>query len=376
MSIRIGIDCLFADPLRVFGLWNHALTLIRSLVRVDQTNEYVVFLNGAARDHFTCDAPNVHLMICSSAGVGPYARIALQNTWLLAEARRARVDLLHSPANYGPVDPMLRRIVTTHDLLPFFRADGSAATGVRAHGLELLMRLSLRSAKRVIAASHYTAAQLQAKFSLCPERLRVVHLGVAPEGLARESLSELRTPYLLVVGLYEAHKNIPRLIQAFAALKSRYDVPHRLILVGRMQTQERVITEAVARSGYADWIDLPGYVEDDRLQQLYIHADLYVCPSVMEGFGLPLVEAMNAGTPVVCSNAGSLAEIVGVPEAMFDPRNTEQMVDVLRRGLTDQPWRAHLRAMGKRRAEYFSAERMARETLAVYLEAVGSGAQA
>lgn len=373
MTHRIGLDCLFADPERVFGLWNHASTLIRALLRLDQTNEYIVFLNGAAKAHFSLRAPNLRLVTCDFAASGPYSRILAQNTWLMMQAREQKIDLLHSPANYGPIDPFLPRLVTTHDLLPFFEVDGSWKSRIRASGLDALMALSLRNARMVIVASAFTAAELRAKFSLGPQSLRVIHLGVDPPPGDSQPPTPAAPPYILTTGLYAAHKNIPRLIQAFAVLKRDFGIPHRLMLVGKSGDQKEALANAARASGCPAWIDFPGYVEEDRLHALYRGADLYVCPSLMEGFGLPLVEAMSMGTPVVSSNAGSLPEIVPLVEATFDPCDVDGMARVIHRALTDRHWREELAVQGRRQAKYFSGERMAQETLAAYKEVIANG---
>jgi glycosyltransferase involved in cell wall biosynthesis len=233
----------------------------------------------------------------------------------------------------------------------------------------------LRRAERIIADSRATADDIVERYAVNPRRLRVVQLGPgrSPVSLPPGEAARLRAragvaaPYLLSVATSQPHKNLGALIAALALARQR-EPGLRLVLVGAAGTGDRALREAVAASGLGPAVTLAGRVDDPTLDALYEGALLFVYPSLQEGFGLPLLEAMQRGVPVLSSSAASLPEVGGDAVAYVDAARPVAIADALVALARDPDRRASMVAAGRRRLGEFSWDRAARETLAVYRE--------
>jgi len=268
-----------------------------------------------------------------------------------------------------------------HDLLAQFDSENTndLHLRIRALVLDFLMRGSLKRARAISAISEFTRRQLVARFPFSSGKVRVIHDALPagrstmtpdPELVLRKY--RVAKPYILTVGLFPPHKNIGLLIEAFAKLKRERGVPHQLVLVGNAQWTFRGLTQLVASEGVNAQVVFTGRVGDDELACFYTGADLFVYPSLMEGFGLPLLEAMANGVPVVCSNAGPLPEVAGEAAIFFDPADVEDITRAIREVLETPQLRARLIAEGRKQVERFSFRRTAAEYLKLYREVLGS----
>jgi glycosyltransferase involved in cell wall biosynthesis len=233
--------------------------------------------------------------------------------------------------------------------------------------------LAVRRARRLVAISQATADDLVARFPAAGPRTDVVLLaaderyaaagdGPAPDaGFLRGA--GIDGPYVLGVGTLEPRKNLPRLIEAFASLPQDLRAGRRLVLVGASGWDTDATTAAIARHG--DVVRALGHVAEEDLPALYRGADVVACPSLYEGFGLPVLEAMAAGAPVLTSDRSSLPEVAGDAAVLVDPTDTAAIAAGLRRLLGDRALRERLAGLGRERARAFSWTRCARETLAV-----------
>jgi len=181
----------------------------------------------------------------------------------------------------------------------------------------------------------------------------------------------LDTPYILAVGTLQPRKNYPVLMQAYAALRQRTGLPHKLAIVGGRGWLTEEIDATITRLGLADQVRLLGFAPDDDLPALYTGASLLAFPSLYEGFGLPALEAMACGTPVVASTAPSLPEVCGDAALLVDPADVDGLADALERVLTDQEMAAQMVARGQQRAAQFRWEDAAKDLLAVYRQVLG-----
>lgn len=289
---------------------------------------------------------------------------------------RTRLDLTHSPAPL-PLPTKGRRIVTVCDLF-FFDEPGRADPGARKHFLKRV-ETSLRRADGIVAISEFTKAALLERFDLDPARIRVTRLGVeasrriAPDpGSIERTRTALGLPseFLLFVGASEPRKNLPALIDAMALIhEKRIKVP--LVIVGRPGSGHAALLDRIAARGMTDQVKLPGYLPDAEVRNLYHAASALVFPSLCEGFGLPLLEAMAAGLPAAVSRSGALPEIGGDSAVYFDPENTSEMADRIIAVLTDLVLRESLRRTGPARAAEFRWETTAARTLDFYREVAG-----
>ncbi len=296
-----------------------------------------------------------------------------QNLYLPLRLRARQVDLFHGPAVFLPLAKLgFRTVVTIHDLVAFRFPE----TIPMKYGLymRLMIRMAVRSADRVIAASLQTRHDLVSRLHVPPKKIAVIHEGLDarfervkdPARLAEvRRRYGLREPYILFVGNLEPRKNLVRLIQAFGLLKARA-FPHQLVLAGKRGWLFRPIFESVERLGLGQEVLFTGYVPPEDLPALYALADVFAFPSLYEGFGLPVLEAMACGTPVITARTGSLPEVAGEAAWYVDPWDVEALAEGLAQLLNNWETRTELVARGALQVKRFSWAKTADATLRIY----------
>jgi glycosyltransferase involved in cell wall biosynthesis len=310
--------------------------------------------------------------------LGPFgrrtpARIGWEQTLLAADIARRHLDVFHGPVNALPVAMRTPGVVTIHDLA-FLRYPKTLSSTRRAW-LVGAVRHSARSAERVITVSRYTADDLVAWLGIDPGKVRVIPLAPSP-GIRRLAGSELRVfrlkydlerPHILVVGTLEPRKNLAMLLRAFAAIRDV--VPHRLVFAGPEGWLTDEMHDTARALDLGDRLVLTGFADDEALGGWYSSADLVAFPSLYEGFGLPLLEAMACGAPVVASSASALPEVGGDAAIYVDPTDQEAWSAAMLDLLHDPDARARLADAGLARAASFSWNETARQTWQVDREA-------
>ena len=260
--------------------------------------------------------------------------------------------------------PLLYRgplVLTIHDIAPVALPE-TFSSGLKRRYAQLLLRRSTARAQAILCASQFTASELTSRMGVAADKLTITYQGVDtgwPTGHAPYREPD-GVPYLLFVGNIKPNKNLGLLLDAFAQVLTR--IPHRLVLAGRMRgfgTGDEGVIASAKRMG--DRVRFAGEVTDDELIALYAGASALVFPSLYEGFGLPLVEAMQYGCPVLASSAGSLPEIAGNAALSFDPRNAAQLAACLLQTLDADQMQA-LAAAGRERVTHFSYAACARQT--------------
>lgn len=296
-------------------------------------------------------------------------RAAWEHTLVPYEVRRRDIDVYHSPNYTLPFNLPCESVVTVHDLAFMDRRFHN--TRLRLY-LTLLTKLSLRRAERVIAVSRYTKGQLEERFPFLAGKVSVVYSGLDPAfaAAAKKNGSEPRKPsgkpYALFVGSIEPRKNLPRLIRAFEMTMSDTGLPHELVLCGPWGWRYKAVVEAWQRSPMRDRIRHTGYVAAEKLPDLYAGADVLMYPSLDEGFGFPIIEAMSTGTPVITGDCSALPETAGGAAITVPPSDTQAIASAMERVLTDAGLAEDLVKRGRRRAADFTWERAASETVAIY----------
>ncbi|MCA1667341.1 MAG: glycosyltransferase family 4 protein, partial [Thermomicrobia bacterium] len=281
-----------------------------------------------------------------------------------------RPDVLFVPAHVVPIIHPRATVVTIHDL--GYRRFPEAHTARSRRYLDWSTRWSVRAARRVIAVSGATRDDLVTMLKVPNEKITVVHHGVRPitarppDAAVQATLARLgiSRPYVLFLGTIQPRKNLQQLIRAFRQVVDA-GLPQTLVIAGRMGWLAEPIRAAVTAGGLAGRVHFAGYVADDDLPALYTGADAFTLPSLAEGFGMPALEALAYGVPVVASATTSLPEIVGDAGLLVDPLDEAALGAAVVRALTDNALRARLAKAGPARAAQFSWERCARETLAV-----------
>ncbi len=297
---------------------------------------------------------------------GPLRRIAFDQWGVQRRARGLRADLIHYPASVGPLTGRARCVLTVHDLS--FLVNPAWFAPSRRYYLRALVSASARRADRIIAVSQATAHDLVTYLGIDPARIHVVHEGVEPRfrpadpaDIARvRARYRLPERYLLFMGTIEPRKNLVRLVQAYE--RAARDLPCDLVIAGRNGWLYAPILDAIRRSPAAARIHLPGFIDPADQPALLTAAEGFAFPSLYEGFGLPVLEAMACGAPVLTSTGSSLPEISGDVALLVDPSDTDALADGLRRlihtPIPPAPLIAH--------AAQFTWARAAQQTWEVY----------
>jgi glycosyltransferase involved in cell wall biosynthesis len=284
-------------------------------------------------------------------------------------------DLIHGPDFVLPPAVSARRVVTIHDLA-YLRYPQFAQPGIAAF-LSSEVPRALRAANHIIAVSEATASDLVQRLGVSPDRISVIYPGVDPiftYPAGEPSLQEIRRlfqlvgPFILAVGTIEPRKNYAALIRAFAEASRQAGGPRLLVFAGRRGWHCDDVLSAGDRFQVADRIRFLGYVPDEKLAALYQAATALAMPSYHEGFGIPLIEAMASGTPVIASTGGSLPEIAGDAALLVAPEDIDGLKDALLRVSSDTGLRDRLIAGGRVRSQLFTWETAARDHLRIYHE--------
>jgi glycosyltransferase involved in cell wall biosynthesis len=360
--MRIGID---ASPMaaRRAGVGQYAAKLIAHLVRLAPEDEFVLYRTGPWRES------------AESAQWGKHVRtVSAPKLLIKARSRLDRLDVYHG-TNYR-LRGVGRRgsVLSIHDLA----AERLPGVVRRRSGIRLASEKTRRAAHRatyVVVPSEHTARDVVEVMGVSREKIEVIAYGVGeeyyPERISggRELLRQRhglpRERYILYVGTLEPRKNLPALIAAFGRL-SRARRSHCLVLAGAPGWRMEGVYDAIDRSGLAGVVVMPGYLPADELRGLYSYADLFIFPSLYEGFGLPPLEAMACGAPVITSNRSSLPEVVGEAALQIDPGDPDALAEAMTAVLDDGSLAASLRERGFDRVKRFSWERAARQTLELY----------
>ena len=303
----------------------------------------------------------------------PYARIPLTTPYFLA---RDRIDAAHFQYIAPPLSPCAT-VLTVHDLsyerYPEFFSPAMSAR------MRLLMPYMTRRATQIITVSQATRDDLVEFYKIAPERITVIHNG-APQGFqvmagperARDASARLalERPFILCVGNLGARKNQRLLVRVFARLIREQSIEHDLVLVGKHTESAKPILDEIHRQGIGDRVHVTGYATQQELVALYNLATFSVYPSRYEGFGLPILESMACGTPVITSAVSCMPEIAGDAALLIDPQNEDALFDAMYRLLESESLRARLRHAGLERCKQFSWAEAARRTFAVYRTAI------
>jgi glycosyltransferase involved in cell wall biosynthesis len=352
------------------GNETYAANLVEALAEIDRENEYTVYVTRTeAVERFEGRWPNVRVR--RTLPHTPLVRIPLT---LSAELRRRPVDLLHVQYTAPPLAPC-PVVATVHDL-SFEHLPETFKLRSRVQ-LRLTVRATARRAAHVIAPSEFTRRDLIETYKLDPARVTTIPLAVSPLFRPVEDAGEVERvrrrygiegEYVLAVGSIQPRKNLERLVRAYSSLRAergRSNLP-QLVLVGKKAWLYGGTLKAVEEEGLAGSVVLTGYVSEGDLPALYTGALCFAYPSYFEGFGLPPLEAMSCGVPVLTGNLTSLPEVVGDAGLTVDPFDTEAIALALGRLIDDDALRASLRERGLRRARGFNWRATARMTLQTY----------
>lgn len=368
--MRIGIDAT-ALPARPVGAGNYIIRLVRTLASLETEYEFVVFAqeSGAAlldireRDCF-------HLITLPDQS--PARRLAWEQVSFPGLVRRERLDLLHSLHYTRPIRLPCASVVTFHDMTFFLYPQ--LHTRAKRLFFPLAIRYSARYADGLISVSESTRQDAIRLAGVEPGKIFTVPLGVSEDfhpvsdPAARSKIGEryhLPEDFILYVGLVEPRKNLPLLIKSYKTLAGR-GISLPLVIVGRLGWMYQEVLDLVEALGIKDAVQFAGYIPQEDLPIVYNLASLFVYPSQYEGFGLPVLEAMACGVPVVATSVSSLPEVAGQAGLLVPPGDEAALAQAMQAVLTDPDVRRQLTEKGPQRASQFTWKRTALSTLKVY----------
>ena len=375
--MRIGIDA-HAIGAQQGGNETYIRNLITSLAEIDQENQYTLYFNraGAAR---AWEGRYQNFAVRLLPPPTPFVRVPVALSY---ELRRRPVDLLHVQFTAPPFCPV-PVVATIHDLA--FEHLPETFTRRGRMQLRLTVRWTAARAARIATVSEFSRDDLIRTYGLAPEKVAVTLNGVEPHFTTRPRADGeaagirrrfgISRDYFLAVGSLQPRKNLIRLLRAYQTVREEWGSdPPQLVLVGRPLWLYREIFSEIERQPWAADVIATGYVEDEELAALYRAARVFVYPSLFEGFGLPPLEAMACGAPVVTSRVSSLPEVTGEAALLIDPYCVGEIAAAMIAAGRDDKLRARLRAAGPERARLFSWRAAAERTLALYRESLAASA--
>lgn len=380
--LRIGIDLINLRTLPE-GVGRYAKQLIYALAAVDQENKYVLFINAEIAQQIDVDNPRFHKQVVKT----PHRRYAPWNQiyFALHGKQLQGIDLLHSPVSVSPllISRKTKMMVTMLDLsFKVFPTRMSAKAKLGILWWNLAWPRSLKCSSHIVAISENTKRDIMKFCGISEEKITVIYPYCSlrlPQG-SSVALNTLRARYylperyILHVGVPTPHKkkNLESLIRAFHIVKKQNGITHKLVLVCPKGWVIESLMKEIFGLNLQDEVIFTGLVPDDDLALLYHAADVFVFPSLYEGFGYPPLEAMACGVPVVVSNSSSLPEVVGDAGLYIDPLNPKDIAEKILQVISSPELAEKLMLLGLKRAQQFSMERMAQKYLEVYRKVCGA----
>lgn len=378
--MRVGIDANWAIYEKA-GIGRYTYNLIKSLLQTDKKNEYVLFFNFFK-------SPRERMMEIRDLVENAHAEVSLEvsvipaplKDWLtltrlpINKIFKKDIDVFHAPCFVGvPRVGYPKTVTTIHDLA-FLNFPEHRGQKVADYYLKRT-KLAIEKSDKLIAVSHATKNDLIEKLSVPPQKIQVIHEASSAEFQAEKTENQIKQVqkkyhlpdnYILSVCTLEPRKNLARLVQAYSQLPHQILRHHKLVLVGASGWNNAGLLASIADLNLTDRVILTGFVDAEDLPAVYAGAKLFVYPSLYEGFGLPILEAMSCGVPVVTSDVSSLPEIAGKAAILVDPYRVEQIAYSMKKVLTKESLRKSLKVKGLTRAKQFNWEKVARETIKVY----------
>ncbi len=357
-----------ADALDIQYAGVHVYTreIIRAVTTLDQKNEYILIRPESKNQYEGIEEVIVPLSdkIPMHRGIRQYGAIP-------SAARKLNPDIVIEPGHFGPffLPKKVKRVTVIHDITPVIMPDYHIFMSRVFH--KLFLPGILKRANHIITNSEYTKSDVTTHYPITRDKTTAILLG-KDESFKRDpqvtflQKYNIKKPYLLYVGTLEPRKNLSRLISAFEKLIDNGICNHQLVLAGKKGWKIDDLYTQIENSSAKNNIVLPGFIDKEDLAGLYTNAEVFVYPSYYEGFGLPILEAMSCGTPVITSNTSSLPEVGGDAALYFDPMSIDDLYQTMAKLISDKNLLLEMEQKGLERAAHFSWEKAGRETIALF----------
>lgn len=368
--MKVAIDARMLNILNDrAGLYQYTVNLINNLVKTDTDNRYRILCGFR---------PPIRVQQATVLNIpGKLSYFCLEKLRMYAECLVGKVDIFHSPFFYLPECKTAKTVITIHDLMVFKHPEFLSQSRIKT--IQKQITSSVKSADAIIVVSEFTRKELIDFFGIAARRIKVIlngisdRFGIENTGVGTGEIKKkykITKPYLLFVGNIEPKKNIPYLIRAFKLFRERFKYHHQLVIVGNKGWGFSEVLKLALDLGLEEEVLFPGVVSDEDLPELYRGADLFVFPSLFEGFGIPVIEAMACGTPVITSGNTSLAEVVDTAAIFFDPTDIEDLAEKMNSVLNSGEIRNNLIEKGLARSKMFSWKKCAQQTIQLYHELI------
>ena len=373
--IKIGFDAYFLSYRR--GIGNFVYHVLSHLAFLDRKNQYLLYM-AAKPKNLDLSLPQNFILRSFACPIYPlWEQIGLPFV-----AIRDSVDILHCPANTGPLflPQKIKMVLTIYDvmyLLPYEVLPASPSPYQRLGRIYrrwVVPRIAKR-ADAIITDSHHSCQDILHILQVPSERVSVVYGAPSPTFRPlpnKEKIEQVKQRYgikgrfILTLGGLDPRKNIARVLQSFKKFKQQSKSDHQLVIVGLPKSGQRLFSRIAMEMEIAEQVVFTGFVPEEDLVALYNGAEVFLYPSLYEGFGLPVLEAMACGTPVIASTAGSIPEIAGEAALLIEPKDIEALALAIEQVINDQALRLELIVRGFEQVKKFSWEKAARELLTVY----------
>lgn len=372
---NIGIDATMLTPTSG-GILVYIQALVDNILESESNFDYKIFFSSRFLEQYKKYKKHSSVISLKLSGESRIKRIFLSPFVWPKIIRDNQVNLFHSPISYIPFGLKVPSIVTIHDLRSLHFPEYYSL--VRGQFLKKRISDSARKASKIIAISDYTRNDIIKNLNVPPEKVTRIYQGFDATDFQREyapyEIRQIKEKYhlpekfILSVGHLEPRKNFIRLLRAFALLKNIEKVPHKLVIVGKESWRAQLLYDETRNLKIEDAVIFVGFVSFGELPAFYQLADLFVLPSLFEGFGFPPLESMAAGTPVVCSNSTSLPEVCGDAAVYFDPEEEEDIIEKMKVVLHNSELKQKMIENGFENIGRFNWSETARQTLQAYRE--------
>lgn len=372
--MRIGIDCrtiLNPGLGEGAGVGHYTYFLVKHLLRNDRKNTYVLFFDNRLPDTKEFEQANVEIRHFAFSQYKKFLPFSYSHMLITAMLLKEKLDVFHAPANIVPLTYPKTSVVTIHDLAIY---KNPAWFPMQVFSTRLLVPQSLRKAQHIIAVSESTKQDLEEIFGVRPEKMSVIYeapltdvLHVKDRNVDVLEKFQLTLPYIFFVGTIDPRKNLEMLLEAFAIVRKHSELKSvQLVLAGGKGYRHDRVLDRIAQLHLGPAIKYLGYVTHNEKLALLKNAAVFAFPSLYEGFGLPVLDAMKLGVPVVTSNVSSLPEVAGDAAIQVHPDDQKALADALTVVLTDPQKAAEMVRKGFAQAQKFSWDQAALQTLDVY----------